>query len=231
MALKKSEKLLVGYGLLGSGVVLFIFLGMPQLDAYNASRAQVETLERELADVNLQKTNLQQEITLLEHNTAIPPGIEIKTYTPATKEQVVKQMLDMVVSMAVDADNKFISLAPVDAEPILAPAKADDKDKDGNKAEGDASGGQQTANGEKAPPPPPMLTTFGYELAIRGTYDSIQTFLKRMAQQKELMEINEISLENELTNDQNVGADKIVDAKYPIRLTAKLRLALQPVNE
>lgn len=231
MALKKSEKLLIGYAMLGSGVVLFAFLGWPQLDAFSAAKAEVETLEKELADLNLQKDSLKASITLLEKNTDIPPGIIIKTYTPSTKEQVVKQMLDQVVSMAVDAENKFISLAPIDAAPILPPPEADDKDKDGKKADANASSQPAGKDGKEEPPPAPMMTTFGYELAIRGTYNSVQSFLKSMAELKDLLEITEINLENEITGDQSTSTDKIVDSNFPIRLTAKLRLALQPVGE
>lgn len=237
MALKKSEKLLVGGGLIVGGIALFIGLGLPQWDAYSNSNSQVTDLNQQITDLGVQKDTLNAQIALLEKNTDIPPGIEIKTYTPDTKEATIKELLDQVVGMATQAGNKFISLTPTEAEPILPPAPAS---KDGKAKEGDAAKTTEAgaaaaadANGEKKEPvlPAPILSTFGYDLAIRGTYNSIQNFLKLMDDQKALLEISAIRLENEAASDPAAGGgDKVTDPSAPIRLTAKLRLALQPIE-
>lgn len=232
MALKKSEKLLVGGGLIVGGIALFIGMGLPQWDAYSNSNSQVADLNQQITDLGVQKDTLNAQIALLEKNTDIPPGIEIKTYTADTKEVTIKELLDQVVGMATQAGNKFISLTPTEAEPILPEPKEAEKGKGDAKAT-DAAAPATEANGENKEPvlPDPILSTFGYDLAIRGTYNSIQNFLKLMDDQKALLEINGIRLENELASDAaSGGGDKISDPSAPIRLTAKLRLALQPVD-
>jgi hypothetical protein len=234
MALKKSEKLLIGYAMLGGGIILFAFLGWPQLDVLNTTNEQIHSLEQDFKDLSVQKESLQAQIKLLEKNTDIPPGIIIKTYTPLNKEQVIKEILDEVVGLATGAGNKFISLTPVEATPILQTPKADDsKDKSDDKSKSTDKSASDAASGDENADalPAPLLTTFGYELAIRGTYDTIQNFLKAMDKQKELLEIGEIKIENEVATDQAPGPDKIVDPQFPIRLTAKLRLAMQPVSQ
>lgn len=235
MALKKSEKLLVGGALIAGGIALFIGVGLPQWDAYTSSNTQVTDLNQQITDLGTQKETLNAQIALLEKNTDIPPGIEIKTYTPDNKEAIIKEQLDEVVGLATRAGNKFISLTPTEAEPILPPPKAPEKGKNGEAAANPEATGtaDASASGDKKEPvmPDPILSTFGYDLAVRGTYNSIQNFLKLMDEQRALLEVSGIRLENEAGGDQTASAgDKVIDPSAPIRLTAKLRLALQPVD-
>lgn len=233
MALKKSEKMMVGYGLIAGGIAIVVGLGLPQLDAFNASNTQVNDMNQQIKDLAVQKETLTAQIALLEKNTDIPPGIDIRTYTADNKEQTIKEMLDGVVSLATEAGNRFISLTPADADPVIpSPAPTADKGKDAA-ATGTAQSSAADADSDKKQSalPPPIMSTFGYDLAIRGTYDSIQNFLKAMDGQKELLEISGIRLENEAGNDQvNSSGERITDPSAPIRLTAKLRLAMQPVG-
>lgn len=235
MALKKSEKMMVGYGLIAGGIAIVVGLGLPQLDAFNASNTQVNDMNQQIKDLAVQKETLNAQITLLEKNTDIPPGIEIRTYTADNKEQTIKELLDGVVGLATEAGNRFISLTPAEADPVIPPPPpTPDKSKDAAATAGTTPAPATGTGDEKKEPvlPPPIMSTFGYDLAIRGTYDSIQNFLRAMDAQKELLEISGIRLENEAGSDQvNSSGEKITDSSAPIRLTAKLRLAMQPVGQ
>jgi cytoskeletal protein RodZ len=244
MGLKRSEKMLVGLGMMAGGLALLIGVGLPQWDAYSATNTQIAALNDEIKLMDSQKTSLNAQIALLEKNTDIPPDIHIRTYTEQSKDEVIKAMLDQLVNMATDTGNKFISLSPDEtAAPIVAPPPVADKAKDvkaqGNQAAqtastpatGDAAAGQSAD--PNAPPevPPPILSTFGYNLSIRGTYDSLQRFLRSLDSQKELMEVSAIQIENEAGADRaggDSGAAKTSDPMHPLKLTASVRIVLQP---
>ncbi len=237
MALKQNEKTLVGVALLAGGIGLFVAVGMPQFDAYSTNNTQVTTLNEEITGLKTQKDNLTAQIALLERNTDIPPGVNIKTYTPENKEEVIKELLDQVVGLATGAGNKFISLKPAEVTPLVAPPeeqKEDDKTKAAEaKAVTDPAAGTATTQpeGEAAALPPPLLNTFGYEMAVRGSYDTVHNFLKAMTEQKELLEISGINIAYESMASGTSGSDsKVLDPNYPIKLTATIRLALQPIS-
>jgi hypothetical protein len=246
MGLKRSEKMLVGLGMMAGGLALLIGVGLPQWDAYSATNTQIAALNDEIKLMDSQKTSLNAQIALLEKNTDIPPDIHIRTYTEQSKDEVIKAMLDQLVNMATDTGNKFISLSPDEtAAPIVAPPPAADKDK---AKDGKAQGNQATptastsATGSaaadqpadpNAPPevPPPILSTFGYNLSIRGTYDTLQHFLRSLDSQKELMEVSAILVENEAGADRaggGSGAATTSDPMHPLKLTASVRIVLQP---
>lgn len=245
MALKQSEKTLVGIALMAGSIALFVGLGLPQWDAASASQAQIASLEEEVKNLDAQKSNLNAQIVLLQKNTDIPAGIEIRTYNDNNREQIIKEFLDNITNLATDAGNKFISLTPGEAIPILGVGKDGEATtaKPGDKS---ATTATSTANTSSATTqagttntptagdtsatlqPTPILSTFGYELAIRGTYDTIQSFLRAMDEQKSLLEISGITLENELGGTMTGSSSQIADPNYPIRLTARIRLALQP---
>lgn len=232
MALKQNEKTLIGVALLAGGIGLLVAVGLPQLDAYNASNTELTRLNEEMTSLQSQKESLTAQIAILEKNTDIPPDIKIKTYTDKNREAVIKQLLDQVVGLATGAGNKFISLKPAEVEPMVgvsAPETADGKAAGDQKATSPPPAND--ANTEAAPePPPPMLNTFGYELSVRGTYDTIQKFLKAMAGEKELLEINAINVTNETNVSGGPTPDSLADPSYPIKLTATIRLAMQQVD-
>src|SRR5688500_14346409 len=124
MPLKKSERRLIGGAALAGGVAIVMLVAMPQWDAFSASTNQVNTLKEDVKNLDQQKESLRSQIALLEKNTDIPPGIIIRTYTEDNREQLVKRLLDQVVTLATGAGNKFISLAPYDADPIMGAAPA-----------------------------------------------------------------------------------------------------------
>lgn len=252
MALKQSEKTLVGVAMIAAGIALVVTIGLPQFDAYNASNTELTSLKDEITSLETQKTTLAAQIKILEKNTDIPSDIKVKTFTLDTREQMIKQMLDQAIGLASVSGNVFISLSPVEVDPFPGTAEASAKDgQSGDAAQGenkdkansdqsesaDASADDSGSDGEsKEPPPPPAptLSTFGYELAVRGTYDTIQKFLQKMTQQKELMEILEVTLENEATassgSSSSSGSASLANPKAPIKLKATLRLAMQQVD-
>jgi hypothetical protein len=213
MALKKSEKNLIGIMMIVGGLGLVGLVGLPQWDQYQANNFQMFELQSKLQEAQASKENLTTRIQLLEQRIA-PPDVEIRKYTSADKERQIKEILDDVVRTATRTSNKFISLEPKEVPPVIPPPPPPENNNQ-----------QASNNSEPAPPPPALLDTFGYELSIRGTYDSVQNFLRAMDQNKELMELSSIVVENETaTADQHDD----VDYSAPIRLTAVLRLVMQP---
>ncbi|WP_373533211.1 hypothetical protein [Vampirovibrio sp.] len=234
MALRQNEKTLVGAALVAGGIAIFVGLGLPQFDAYTANTTQFNALSDELKNLQIEKDSLTGQIAILEKNTDIPPDIKVKTFTEDTREVVIKQMLDQVVGLATGAGNKFISLAPAEVDPLIsssATASAEGEPAaDATNAPADAATPEEGAEGEPVAPPPPMLTTFGYQLAVRGTYNTIQSFLRLMAQEKELMEMTAINVVNESNNKDTAGAtDTLYDPGSPIKLMVTIRLAMQQV--
>ncbi len=245
MALKQSEKTLVGVAMIAAGIALVVAVGLPQYDAYNASNTELTTLKDEITSLEAQKTSLAAQIRILEQNTDIPSDIKVKTFTVDTREQAIKQMLDQAVELASETGNVFISLSPVEVAPFAGtaeaatgdgqegePAPGENKDATAPDASADASGGNGESK-EPPPPPAPTLSTFGYELAVRGTYDTIQKFLQAMTQQKELMEVLQVTLENEAnaaSGSASSSSAALASSKAPIKLTATLRLAMQQVE-
>lgn len=226
MALKKSEKTLVGVALIAGAIALVVSVALPQWDAFLASSGQITTLQQEIEGMNAQKTNLNAQIALLNRNTDIPADILIRTYNESNRAQIIKELLDNVVGLATEANNKFISLVPREAEPVLPPPQKKDTKTTG--AQTAAGAATDPAKPEEAEVSAPILSTFGYDLAIRGTYQSVQAFLRAMDTQKELLEISSIQLENEAGNQQSSTDTDARDPNYPIRLIARIRLALQP---
>lgn len=227
MALKKSEKNLIGIALIAGGIAIMIGAGLPQWDAFIANGAKVGSLNDEIKSLASQKESLSAQIAVLEKNTDIPAGIEIKTYKPNAKEQAIKDMLDQLVAMATETGNRLIRLTP--SEEVVAPAaKAGEKNAVAN---GNPSAAANVSSGQKDnAPPAPQLDSFGYDLVVRGTYDTVQAFLKQSASRKALMEIGDLVLEDDAAGGKNQSGERITDPSAPIRLTAKVRLVLQPVN-
>jgi cell division protein FtsB len=219
--MKQSEKTLVGLLLLVGGAAIVALVGLPQWDAFSNNQAQVTSLNDEIKVLDAQKTALNAEIAQLEKNSIIPEDIEVQVYTEKNREQLIKGILDRVVNLATDAGNIFISLAPLEnknaAPEPPAPAK--------NERTPAASAGN--ASEESDAPPPPVLRQFSYELSVRGTYTSIQSFLRSMAAQKALIEIAAMKLVNE-QGETLPSADNALDPFHPIRMTATIRLAMQP---
>jgi hypothetical protein len=240
MALKQSEKILIGAALVAGGLAIFLGLGRPQFDAYTANNTQLNTLIDELKNLQLEKDSLTGQIAILEKNTDIPLDINVKTYTDDNREVVIKQMLNQVVELATGVGNQFISLSPTEVDPLIsAPAKASttkaapspQAQEENPEAQTSEEPKAQTSEGEPAAATPPMLTTFGYQLAIRGTYQTIQNFLKQMTLEREIMEITTINVVNESKANSSAGsADAVSDPGAPIKLTVTIRLAMQQVS-
>lgn len=256
--MKKSERTLVGVVGIAGGLVLFFLLALPQWDSFSSKNTQVTALKDEVKNLETQKTTLDAQITLLERNTDIPPGITIRKYNEDTRAQIIKELLDKAVTLSTSVGNRFISLIPAEVEAIITPpppaatgttpasvsttapgaatsttATATTTPATTGTTTAATTGTATTATGQTDPAstlPKPLLSSFGYDLAIRGTYDSLQRFLKTMDVEKELMEITNITLENEISAIPGAtsATGVLPDPQYPIRMTARIRLAMQP---
>lgn len=246
--MQQKEKSLIGIVMIIGGIGLVAGVGLPQWDAYSAHTTEIATLNADIKTNTDNRDNLKTQITLLENKTDVPEGIVIESFTETTREAVIKKILDQIVGISSDTKNKFISLLPKEVDPIVSTAKPPEgsvptpggvNNIASSGVSTNTTTGSTTMNtdgstdGKASAPPPPLLSTFGYEISIRGTYDTIQQFLKAIAAQKTMMEINSITLANESDNDVNSGSNSgtgISNPAYPIRLTAKFRLALQQVG-
>lgn len=226
MALKKRDKIAVGL-LFFAGAIFIVMIGtLPTWDAFSANLTKLGQLE---TDVNAKETavaSLKDQIANIQDNVPLPPGVELRKFKPGAREEVVKAILNDVTKEATDPGNKLIYLLPYQAEPIVQPLTAEEQ--------------QLVAEGKMSPPVSPY-DTMGYELAVRGTYGSIQDFLAAMDAQKELIEVVSVALINEAgvdragtkaptfskTSGEDTFSDIILDPSKPIRLTAQLRLILE----
>jgi hypothetical protein len=214
---------------------------MPQWDSWNASNNQVNALKEEIKNFTAQQDSLKAQVALLRQHTDVPLGVTIRTYNEGNREQIIKALLDHVVNLAMGAGNRFISLKPSDAAPMIPPpapsasaAKTTTTTTTSTTTAASATTSTSTsttdANAEaEAAVAPPPLTTFGYDMAIRGSYDTLQRFLRIMGQQKELLEIVSLTLDNEAVKGKAASSSAgIPDPSRPLKLTAHLRLAIQP---
>lgn len=237
--MKSSEKKLVGIAMAAGGIALFVAMGLPQWDVFTANTTKAGTLRDSLKSSQATKDNLTVQISLLEKNIDIPADIQVKTFTNDTEEQATKELLDHVINLATSVGNKFISLNPATVDPFLAP-KPKAKDKDGKEidpaappAAGASDGENKAAMQAAAEANAPALLTKGYELTVRGTYNTLQSFLRAMDKQTMILDMLNFDLENEAadTSSANSGAASTTfDPSLPLRLKVTLRLALQRVD-
>lgn len=249
MALKKSEKQLVGVMLfIVAGASVFM-MGMPNFAGLQQAWAKKTELETNLKNLATTETSLQAEIASLKQQMQLPNDITLRKHTPENLQANVKSILDKVLDMAAMDNNTIISLAPwKDVPPILPPPPAPPQGTAAPAAANAAAPAAGTTpadpNAPPPPPPPPPLTVVGYDLAIRGTFGSVQAFLKDMDKQKELVEISNIQIVNEHGPDRGAAADQdassqteqknspgpLLDPDRPIKLFMKLRLVLEPAS-
>lgn len=228
MALKDREKLMVGGMMITGGLALLIGLGLPQFDAVNANLTQKGELETQIKGMEVQQQALHTEIDNLQKRNDLPKDIVIRQFTSQNREQIIKAMVDEIVNLAAHAGNKLISLEPHEVEPLFPPpAPVDPK-----AAPVDATA--TDPNAAPAPPPQPLLEAFGYTMAVRGSYNQVQDFLKSMFSNKELIEVTSIELQNEngVTRGGATASTTTVPIDYsrPIKLITKMRLVLEPAQ-
>ncbi len=262
--MKRSEKMLIGGGMILVGLGILGMFGSEQWNNFSNNTIQADTLNKEIQSMTQQQEGLQRSIENLKKGVDLPQNITIREYTPETRDAIIKAVVDQVVGKATASGNTLISLTPVTVDPFIpadvpetpdpnAPADPNAAPADGSTppAEGGeaaapnpdavdpaSTGAPVIAIGEQAPagPPKPALETFGYELAIRGTYDSLQSFLRSLASNKELMEVLNIRIENEtgvsrVMPDKSTGTgDVALDPSRPIKLTATIRLVMQSAS-
>ena len=196
--MKSSEKMIVGICLAVAGVALIFYAGLPQWDVYNTNTTKAASLNDELKSSQAQKIELDASIARLKHNIALPLDIDVQAFTSDTESTATKALLDHVVGLATQANNKFISLSPAEVPPLFTPP-SDDKsdtansDSASNKQNDSTSKDNQVtknANGDTTKSDDSaLLVTKGYELTIRGTYDSLQYFLRAMDAEKKVFDL------------------------------------------
>ena len=76
--------------------------------------------------------------------------------------------------------------------------------------------------------PTVKLRAHGYEMTVRGGYDNVLSFLSRMNEHRELIEIQTVKIENEQGSERVGQGEPTVNPLKPIKLTTKLVLYLQP---
>ena len=253
--MKRSEKMMVGVGMMGLGVVIAFMVGGEQYTAFQTNTTKAAELQTSLATLETQRQGLAAQKAELEKGVDLPSDIHILTYSPNNKDQVLKQIMDAMVSKIAEFDNTLISLAPQTVDPLIPPpaegvvdpnnptaapadpaaappadANAAALPADGTAPPSDATGGTITLGGP-APVAAPTIETYGYAIQMRGTYEGIQGFLKAIADSHDLMELINIKIENEAGE---VRSDKPTDTAFeaskPIKLTAVLRVGLQPAK-
>ncbi len=234
MALKKREKILIGVMLLAGGIFTLAYFAWPQWEAVSTNQTKLSDTKTATEGLLTQKQALQTEVDRLKKEKNLPLDVVIRRYTPTTRQAVVKEILDEVVNYAAESNNKLISLEPYNATPIVTASQEEedaknDKEKSKNKSKKGSSSSKNSEDNPDEPKPSP-LTVVGYEMSIRGTYDSIQNFLARMEDHKDLIEVSSIDLLNEAgpaRKSTTKTPKAILDPSRPIRLNAKLRLILQ----
>ncbi len=239
--MKSSEKTLVGAALIVASIGLGIFVGMPQWTAYSDANTQVDGLNTDIKTLDASKEDLTSHIALLEKNTDIPLGVRVRRFNDQNREQIIKALLDQVSLLATSAGNRFISLAPskdvqpmIEAPPVLkaapmeAPATTTTTSTTATSDGSTADTSSSDSKSKVTPLPAPILSTFGYDMVTRGTYATIQNFLRLMNDQKELLEINGILVENEMVPVAGALPGPLANPNFPIRLTSHIRFALQP---
>jgi hypothetical protein len=96
-------------------------------------------------------------------------------------------------------------------------------------AVGSAVTGSSASTAPVAPQPlRPGLQTYGYDLVVRGNYQSIQGFLASLNKHKELIEVSNILIENEAGSERQDTDGIKSDLLRPIKLTTRLKLILLP---
>ncbi len=232
--MKSSEKMIIGIFLGVAGGALFFCFGLPQWDTYNANTTKTSSLTEEFKSAETEKQVLNASIARLKHNIALPLDIDVQSFTTKTESNATKELLARVANLATQSNNKFISLSPTDVPALFTPSAEGDKS---NTENGGASTDNKDAKAttdekntdSKSDDSSPLITK-GYEFSIRGTYDSLQAFLRNLAAEKMVFDLYNFELINEMT--ENLGnTDSLAEPSYPLRLKVTLRLAMQRVEE
>ena len=241
MALKHREKLLVGVMLIGLSLYLLIVVGLGQFNQLTTNLKTIDESKEKTELLISQKAKLQAEVVELKNLSLLPPGIKIMTYANQNQEVRVKELLDTVVNMATENNNKLVRLTPTSVPPLVQPV-APSTNKKKNKKKGKEE--------PEAPKPVINAHVAGYEIAIRGTYASIDAFLQAMDKYEYVVEffdtailneagpIRDLSFKRKRGNKRSksvdvkdfVGEKEFYDASKPVILNAKLRLLLERAN-
>jgi hypothetical protein len=256
MAMTKKEQMLVGATLAVGGLVgIGMMLVMPQVDAITLGWSNIEQQKKQLEQLDMQKSSLESHIAQYQQEKKIPTDIILRTYKPDNVAAVMKEMVGTIVSRATQNGTVLISLIPVDlntpfgepnsggsnpaptaptpvtpaASSAETPAKTEAPAANPVQAAANAVTGNSASTAPVAPQPlRPGLQTYGYDLVVRGNYQSVQGFLASLNKHKELIEVSNILIENEAGTERQDTDGIKSDLLRPIKLTTRLKLILLP---
>jgi hypothetical protein len=247
MAKTEREPLLVGIMLCMASVVgLGLLLTMPAYDAWQLSQAQQQQLTTEVAGLNSESQVVEQDIAKFANTPNLPQDITIRQSSTEDTKKNLKVMLDELIQTATGAGNQLVSLLPGDktvtpvapkpdaAKDATKDAKPGDKPPDGKTATA-STNPQDTTNqtgsdgATPAAPVIPALQSFPYELAFRGSFDQVLSFLSQLNHHKELVEVTQVELKNEGgPQRQEYASTNPYNRAKPIALKLSLKLVLEP---
>ena len=250
MAKSDREPLLVGVMLcIGSVVGLGLLLTMPAYDAWQQGQNQQQLLTTEVTGLNSETQVVEQDIVKLSNTPHLPKDITIRPSSASETRKNLKIMLDELIRTATGTGNQLISLLPGDGgnkapvapvKPVdtknAADKKADTKSTDNKTADtttqvaNPVDATNQSGDTATAPAPVvPALQTYPYELAFRGSFDQILTFLSQLNHHRELVEVTEVELKNEGgPQRQDYSSNAPYNRAKPISLKMALKLVLKP---
>src|SRR5690606_9454086 len=112
--MKRSEKMLVGIALIAGGLAVLLTVGMDAWNALNSTNASIESLKTEINSLETQKTALAASVAQLEKNTQAPLDVHIRKFNDGNREEMIKAILDQVVSVVSGTGNLFVGIVPAE---------------------------------------------------------------------------------------------------------------------
>lgn len=215
--MQPREQIMVGGLLLvvGAYITPTMVVGpmMAELDGHHQAIAENEAKVPALTAAN---TRLTAKIARLKKLETVPSGVNIRKKGAAGNQAAIKAMLDDLVTLANHYKNELITLTPfsLSDDPSGRPPQA-------------------ATNNAAAPPEPtaneavPTTQSFGYVFTLRGTYAAIEKYINVLSTHPDLLEIQQITYENEGGQHREQLTLGTLPTNKPIRAQLRLVLYLQ----
>ena len=260
MALAKREKNLIGIVIIVLAIAVGLLIGEPQFKQLQNNLSQKQQIETELQGLGLQKNALNSELQSLRASTGLTSmGLSDVTFRKVSfseKEAVVKDILDMLIQKATANSNKLIELKPdenfgfnngsmpqIDLQSVLNKLSSDPEmttftDEEKRifaKAPTDNLTDEQITaqlSAQEYVRNNPQPYEEAYQIAVRGTFLSLQSFLEDLQAMEDIVAFRDIKLINESGADRSgiepgvEGEDVLYDPAMPIRLLTHFTIYL-----